>query len=119
MTQAEKLEALVRRAVDRDLDLRQLYFDLTEGGLISSVEDFMIWLREGANNSDRLNIIFNHDFARALFGDDMAMFAAEDIKKDELGKVNMPGLTWAEYHLQQAVISEDPIDYFYKVVFDK
>lgn len=61
--------------------------------------------------------LFDHDFARALFSDEPAMFAAQNIKKDETGDVYMAGISWAEYHMQVAVISDDPIKTMHEAVF--
>lgn len=51
------------------------------------------------------SIIFNHDFAKALWGEEMIWWGFPDTthKKYEL-------LTW-QYHLQQMVIADDPIKY--------
>ena len=44
--------------------------------------------------------LFSHDFAKAVFGE------------------SRRGGTW-EVHIKQAVISKDPIDYYYKYISDK
>jgi hypothetical protein len=71
--------------------------------------------------------LFNHDFARALFGDKYYMkddsggvLVDEEYKKDEALNT-VPGLhvyciAVFEYHLQQAVISDNPIRYMYQAV---
>jgi hypothetical protein len=54
-------------------------------------------------------IIFNHDFAKALWGE-------ETTKRDTSGNYSPKGLTvvdnlgW-QYHLQMMVIADDPIKY--------
>lgn len=58
------------------------------------------------------DIIFNHDFAKALWGDeeDGTEFV-EGIFEEQ------PKHRW-KYYLQQAVISPDSVDYLYKAVFN-
>ena len=48
-------------------------------------------------------VIFNHDFAKALWGEDMGYIIATE--HDET-----VGTAW-QYHLQQMVIADDPIAY--------
>ena len=48
-----------------------------------------------------IGLIFNHDFAKALWGEEQA----------RAGKFDEPvGVAW-KYHLQQMVVSKDPIKY--------
>lgn len=64
-------------------------------------------------------IIFNHDFAKSLFGegkldndDNTSKYDFYEYYESSLG-------AWYDWqvHLQQAVIAEDPIDYMYEAVF--
>ena len=73
--------------------------------------------------------LFSHDFAKAVFGEVVIWVCAID------GLLNNKEVTYGqtcgicegivisqpdfEYHLQQAVISKDPIDYYYKYISDK
>jgi hypothetical protein len=113
MTQAEKLEALVRGAVGNGYanDYRWRVFN---GRLINEDDDY----------AHSAPLIFDHDFARALFGEgeprkyngfnlETGKMLTEEEKARYLPK-QQP--LW-QSHLQQAVISEDPIDYMYKAVF--
>lgn len=109
LSQSQKLEALVRKVIDGgyhtwEFDdrytkedeykylLGTLYDDPSENSNVQSVEA----------------LIFDHDFAKALFGE------------GDYYKLNDPKRTirklW-EHKLQQAVISKDPIDYLYGAVF--
>lgn len=56
-------------------------------------------------------ILFNHDFARALFGEE------EDGTELLNGVYGEQPKRRMHYHLQQAVISDDPVSYMYKEVF--
>lgn len=50
------------------------------------------------------DIIFNHNFAKALWGEDNHTLNFPE------GKIHMQSPLW-QYHLQQMVISENPIKY--------
>lgn len=130
MTQAEKLEALVRKvdcSVITNAVPETKGFPLEQADLVAQ---YLII------NHRVLQLLFNPDFARALFGEDKlhAIFEdgeVRDISRDitkadeenlsvlKLEKpirllTSIPGL---QTRLQQAVISKDPIDYMYKAVF--
>jgi len=104
MTQAEKLEALVRKAVDGGWQQGiGVKYSRTNGGT-----DRVTGLVDGLEYEPTR--IFNHDFARALFGENRVAD-----RKDSLGNpVLIRGMQW---HLQHAVISDNPIDYMYEAVF--
>jgi len=65
------------------------------------------------------DIIFNHDFAKALWGEGKEMQAEEYVNTElyDIESVKASGRKYYEagtdwqYHLQQMVISEDPIQY--------
>lgn len=99
MTQADKLEALVQRARSNGWDMAA-YADWAQGAT---------HLVHGTN---WYALTFNHDFARALFGEkpeyEMDLYSPDNYQLN---------LNCWEWHLQQAVISDDPIDYMYSVVF--
>lgn len=113
MTQAAKLEALVRRAVEcglkgpipyANLDADTKYTFIRSEGLVEV-------LTAPKPISQRwLFGIFNHDFARALFGEEPCEFDSMMIV------MQSPPVEWI-YHLQRAVISDNPMDYMYKAVF--
>lgn len=120
MTQSEKLEALIKKAID----------DGWAGTLaenVSSVADEDIeLLTEAWRNIYHLeptSFIFNHDFAKALWGElPMLQFWQEENLYTRghttYAKPSFDVRAW-QYHLQQMVISEDPIDYmYYHVVFN-
>lgn len=48
------------------------------------------------------HLLFNHDFAKAIWGEENPTFVKITFYKD-----------W-KYHLQQAVISEDPLEYYWE-----
>ena len=71
-----------------------------------------------ANKNSSYNIIFSHDFAKAFWGERKEVSYDEDIPLSpteftegcELGKKSVLDNKW-QYHLQQMVISDDPIKY--------
>ncbi|HEU5187927.1 MAG TPA: hypothetical protein VFT87_05510 [Candidatus Saccharimonadales bacterium] len=102
MTDAQKLEALVRRAKELGAESEALgaYYDLEGRGV--SVD---ILARA---------ILFDAPVARALFGECTDTMTVQNNSLNVKQVIDMNG--W-RYHLQQAVISKDPIDYMYKAVF--
>lgn len=54
------------------------------------------------------DIIFNHDFAKALWGNPRINPKPLSVTRDEVNLSTEPG--W-KYHLQQMVIADDPIQY--------
>jgi len=71
------------------------------------------------------NLIFSHDFAKAIWGEeDLDIWVGGHA--DNLPKQNQPGIIctdpgsayWIgkkwQYHLQQAVISDDPLEYYWQ-----
>lgn len=62
------------------------------------------------------NMIFSHDFAKAFWGEDLILtgeWYVDDFTPEIRGKRAMP--KW-QYHLQQMVISENPISYLKKFI---
>lgn len=133
MNQSEKLEALVRKAGENGLlwnshkilsfkvqNLRQgylpVYLETDETYEWEERDEFgdETGVVHKENNGQALSVeslIFNHDFARALFGEE---------PQHEIEQAGPPDiLDNFEHHLQQAVISKDPIDYMYKTIFGK
>lgn len=73
---------------------------------------------EGKMVSPDYNVIYSHDFAKAFFGGQDYDYYIEDIhafsKSDlDLKEGRVRGKAW-QYHLQQMVITEDPIKYLEK-----
>lgn len=114
MTQSDKLQALIQKAIENGWDVPPIFsvidnsnedvimFDIT----FSADEEWAGW--EPSLNT----VLFSHDFARALFGEESD---GTEFVEGMFGE--QPKLRW-KYHLQQAVISEDPIDYMYGIGFD-
>lgn len=129
MTDSEKLEALFDEAVKRGWDGRGCGFKWIVEDRRAILEWALFW--DGVYAAT----LFNHDFARALFGgvevpneeeidqnhSRLGLFSAEGGGYEGYGDyvyLNFEGESW-QYYLQQAVISDDPIGYMYGVVFDE
>lgn len=99
MTQAQKLEALIRKAVENDPQVVDWTFEsITEDGSFLKVRDN---ITGQIQLMDAWRFLCLHKVARALFGS----WEHEDYEADR----------W-EHHLQAAVISDNPIEYYYKEV---
>lgn len=107
MTNQQILEKAIKKAIDGGWkrDYRVKYSFVTKD---TSVDDWDTYAP----------IIFSHDFAKALWGEEpkriIQWVTAEDgvINMDD-GKVKLTGQMLYNYkfHLQQMVISDDPIKY--------
>lgn len=115
MTDAQKLQALIRKAS---------WFKATDSWNVEVINDRLFVGTETEWHTDEdfglakhmyswQEIIFDKDFARALF--DNSKYECCDYSTCE-GNREVP-LQWWQHKLQQAVISDNPIDYMYKEVF--
>lgn len=122
-TQSEKLQALIQKAVEkgyRELPPESELLSYYPLGEYDYVEFLAPHLAKFA--LPMAHIIFSHDFAKALFGEEYTDIDGDDnlrpipqgVNKKELGVYYWKIFEW---HLQQAVISDNPIDYLYKAVF--
>jgi hypothetical protein len=166
MTQAEKLEALVLRAQNQGFDFEKSHPLLGEYKGVFSKNATLMSVDESGERwySPWPGLLFSHDFARALFGDekrewlgkyswyslyeqdgytfqnaqellDSWIYQGGEAKPTATELENLPpegvevcaGMIEKliettnegfEYHLQQAVISDNPIDYMHRVVFE-
>lgn len=111
MTQSEKLEALIERTVSKGWIVEGEFKHIR-----STLDDELIVTFSYRNRDfvrSATSIIFDHDFARTLFGNGIggSYYKLNDPKRTERK-------LW-EHMLQQAVIADSPIDYMYKEVFEK
>lgn len=68
-------------------------------------------------------LIFDHDFAKAVFGEQLCCYSCGQTEEQASGHCSYCDFVdhpywfpiW-KYHLKQAVISEDPIDYYHKFI---
>ena len=123
MTRIEKTGALVRKALDSAWDYDRCPLSDDESKLVEVI------LRNDQKSygfSDQIgisNIIFSRDFARALFGEELIQYPEGDTYTVTAKLNPTPDFARSDelfvfqYHLQQAVISDDPIGYMYKAVF--
>jgi len=126
MTQAEKLEALVQKAIDGGWEcfgLIPMMNSVHKGVWEVEYEepDLRLYFRNLGRTRlydsnglkvDENSIIFNHAFARALFGEKLVDHQEVD---NDGNAWNFSTLAY-QYYPMQAVISTDPISYMYKAV---
>ena len=111
MTKQDKLKKVIEYAIDRGLPV----------GMVESFGSDN-WLKIIVGNETYYRFIFDHDFAKAVFGEGKEIIESnyssvfgEDGNLDT-AEILSTEVEWWEYHHQQAVISEDPIDYYYQYV---
>lgn len=127
LTQAKKLEAVVHKALDSGFSWHKYMDSLPKDVEIEwwiedeeNPDDAFITLidKDQGQHSWRVEIsreqmLFNKDLARALFGED----EVDVLELSPIGGRHEYVVSAFEYHLMQAVISDDPIDYYYREVF--
>lgn len=124
MTDAQMFEALVKRGIDgswNECGKPENGWGVDIGQWHTS--DYHLVITHHTRGDEYYpyqQILFSHSFARALFGDDKH---SDWTKQSMCGKCGIDGYS-AEYsdycwqfHLQQAVISDNPIKYMYEAVF--
>ena len=103
MTDQQVLEKAIQKAIDGGWDILDRYevstFSVHNNGHLLPA----VWFGEGGNHTQGLvteQIIFNHDFAKALWGED-----GEGIMHGGSGRIG-----W-RHHLARMVVAEYPIKY--------
>ena len=111
MTSAEILEKAIQKAVNHGFELPFKHWEVSDNG--QYIKGYNKSITDGYSIADFERIIFNHDFARAVWGEwDMV----EAGNRYTVGSKNVEHITTFEgkswqYHLQQMVIADDPIKY--------
>ena len=98
-----KLKKIIEFAVENGWDRFSLLGDKYKAEF--NGEDIRVRLHAQFVDVSMEEILFNHDFAKAVFGESMPT----------------PNGIWDgwAYHIKEAVMSKDPIDYYYKYISDK
>jgi len=123
ITQSQKLEALVQRAIDGGWQrLANKRWEVIGRDFGYGQESWVIEKLENVEPiwedyyHDKEWAIFNHDFARALFGKGIINNSKEVLRQGDIIEYKDWPAAW-QHHLQQAVVSDDPISYMYEAVF--
>lgn len=136
MTQAQKLEALIEGAIVGGWrGGRHLNWSGDWIGEVPTLEvmslfpshPFLRYTTGGVDVEEHTYppeiMLFDKDFARALFGEDLIetgliedWYRESEMSDIEITQQELPAF---QYRLQQAVISDNPIDYYYDQVFGK
>lgn len=119
ITQSQKLEALMQRAIESGWELGECPPEIIT--ITNDTVTLAYWVDyiEGEDEAKITEewqferLIFNHDFARALFGEWPQLMKGV-IPNGLKSVTDIP--RW-QYYLQQAVVSDDPISYMYEAVF--
>lgn len=107
MSDAQKLQALMTRAIEGGWDDVLLNLEVWSPHLRKLVTESYEQFDERPIDA----FLFNHDFAKALFGDTWTSENCQEVSYEE-----MDYKPW-QHHIQRAVIADDPIDYMYGAVF--
>lgn len=117
-----KLQKIIERSVSngwKGLEMWSNTFDVNCDHIESIRKRVWIIYEEGDGEMVMLrDLLFDHDFAKSFFGEGIDhVFANDMCSKCGLYHGEWGGSLCEEpwqYHLQQAVLSEDPIDYYYQ-----
>ena len=117
MTNKEILEKAIQKAIDGGwdggqfgslpLDLNRWRFDSGYNAFGIGQYEFEVWV-------EPCEYIFNHDFAKALWGEELhheTFIVPKELNKRFAGTKNIDVKPAWQYHLQQMVIADDPIKY--------
>ena len=116
MVNAEILTKAIQKAIDGGWEQgKNLHVDDTGSPFRMYPESSLGSTHIYGHDTSIKEIIFNHDFAKALWGDwnivETGRIYNADGSLDGAGTVtSFSGKIW-QYHLQQMVIAEDPIKY--------
>lgn len=115
MTNSDKLQKLIERAIENG------WQDNNWTTIRWLPEDYPKNIAEAAFGMHRVNeLIFNHDFAKVLWSEEPHYIHGGYFHEKDWHKDNVPmpiNYSHWQYHLQQMVIADDPIDYIYCAVF--
>lgn len=112
MTDQQILDKAIKKAIRggfKPLDIKDEDFNLfgtqTGDGLTEAVFNRY-------EPPSLFTLIFNHDFAKALWGESKEINSSKEFDYKRTGHgFNKPRTLGWQYHLQQMVIAEDPIKY--------
>jgi hypothetical protein len=123
MTRVKKLEALIQKAIDGGWDFDGLLAPMDPGKYEVIAPFGGDYLRikttswSGEESFENINaVIYSKNLAKALWGNGEISICGNSAPFDDV--VTGREVAW-QYHLQQAVIAEDPISYMYEAVFGK
>lgn len=99
---------ILQKAIQKAIDGGWSMPGLTDEGKMHFTDNGVVvdWLRGGRDFKSTETIIFNHDFAKVLWGDGCHTHH-QTIHKSDYSTCR---INW-QYHLQKMVIAEDPIKY--------
>jgi hypothetical protein len=99
MSNKQILEKAIQKAIDGGWELK------FHGSTLWNARELSNYIVEFPYQHPIEALIFNHDFAKALWGEDTLSPEYGDMEK-----LSAPDLLW-QFHLQNMVISDDPIKY--------
>lgn len=124
-TDADMLQIIIEYAVERGWNAGD-FFDygwktygihfIDEEKVYPYLDEEKKCIKEFFYTGGIYSILFSHSFAKAVFGEEGVKDWPCDYKVFDEEKCKIPA--W-QYHLQQAVISDNPILYYYNFVTER
>ena len=113
MTKQQKLTKVIERAVKNGWEGLWDEEPLNDGRLlVEATNDPYYYATFDENRFAMETILFSHDFAKAYWKHaGRSLLTKMDYSEKELKKADK---NWWQYHLQQAVLANCPITYYYK-----
>lgn len=111
MTNKQILEKAIQKAIDGGWKYKEFMFDYKYPNFKKTWTGNIIIAKSKDSTAVNINYIelfFNHDFAKALWGEELVQ--NRDYSKTITDDTDWIVTSW-QYHLMQMVISEDPIKY--------
>ncbi len=102
MSNQEVLERAIQKAIDGGWDMKY------RGSSLWNVRELSVTIADYPLHNSPEALLFNHDFAKALWGEDLVQNL--DYRQSITSDVAWVFPAW-QYHLQQMVIADDPIKY--------
>lgn len=112
----EILEKAIQKAIDDGYKPDGIQ-DVTR--IKPTIRNGQVWVRWLNNDGQEViqdieHVIFNHDFAKALWGEELhheTFIVPKELNKRFAGTQNLDIKPIWQYRLQQMVIADDPIEY--------
>lgn len=111
----KKLEYIIKYAESKSIDIHNLLKYTKKGWTLKKIVEDLLW------GNEYYRLLFSHDFSKAVYTEKwICSDCGKPLKTKKCGTKKMIGhaysvISW-QYHLQNCVISDDPISYYYDYI---